>query len=193
MVCTITNTANTAQVKVIKHLDGGDTAVAGWTVNGTVDNDPANSGRFTAPNPSNGGLNASGVTTDDAGNPLTFDLTTVPSPDGTPINLSEPAKDGYTLGAVTCSDGNPDTDNVQTGSAGEVNVTVSPGETWTCTFNNTTDPGHIKVIKHLDGGDTAVAGWTINGTVDNDPANPGRFTAPNPTNGGLNAVGCHDG
>ena len=78
VVCTITNTANTAHVKVIKHLDGGDTPVAGWTVNGTVDNDPANSGRFTAPNPTNGGLNASGVTTDDAGNPLTFDLTTVP-------------------------------------------------------------------------------------------------------------------
>ena len=189
MYCTFTNTANAGHIKVIKHLDGGDTAVAGWTVNGTVDNDPPNSGRFTAPNPTNGGLNASGVTTADVNNPLTFELTTVPSPGGTPVNLSEPTKDGYTLGDVTCDDGNSDTIHDPTGTSGSVNVTVDAGQTWTCVFDNTTNVGHIKVIKHLDGGDTAVAGWTVNGTVDNDPPNSGRFTAPNPTNGGLNASG----
>ncbi len=187
VVCTFNNTANTAHIQIIKHLDGGNTDVAGWTVNGTV-TDAGNSGRFTAPNPTNGGLNASGQTTG-TNPPLTFDLTTVPSPGGTPVNLSEPAKDGYTLGDVTCTDNNDGTAHDPTGTSGSVDLTVLSGENWTCTFNNTTDPAHIQVIKHLDGGDVAVAGWTVNGTVDNEPPNPGRFTAPNPSSDGLSASG----
>ncbi len=36
---------------------------------------------------------------------------------------------------------------------------MKPNETWTCTFNNTTNTGTIKVIKKVDG--VQVAGWTV--------------------------------
>ncbi len=50
-------------------------------------------------------------------------------------------------------------------------VTVKPSETWTCTFNNTTNTGTIKVIKKVDG--VQVAGWTVNAT---NPAGPATIT-----------------
>jgi hypothetical protein len=40
----------------------------------------------------------------------------------------------------------------QTGTAGAVDVTVHPGETWTCTFNNTTNTATIQVNKVWSGG-----------------------------------------
>jgi hypothetical protein len=43
-------------------------------------------------------------------------------------------------------------------------VTVKPNETWTCTFNNTTNTGTIKVIKKVDG--TQVPGWTFGASTD---------------------------
>ena len=98
---------------------------------------------------------------------MTFDLTTV-SADGTPVNLSEPAKDGYTLGDVTCT---ADGEDNQTGSSGAVNVTVKPGETWTCTFDNTTNTGTLRVRKFVDG--SQAAGWTITGS---SPSSPMTFT-----------------
>ena len=41
-------------------------------------------------------------------------------------------------------------DTAQNGVTGAVDVTVKPGETWTCTFNNSTNAGTIKVIKKVD-------------------------------------------
>ncbi len=82
--CTWTNRVNTATVKVIKKVDGQ--AVAGWTIDGTVPD--AGSGRFTPPEATNGGVNATGSTTNDAGNPLTFGLTTVAN-GGTTVDLAE--------------------------------------------------------------------------------------------------------
>ena len=59
------------------------------------------------------------------------------------------------------------------------------GETWTCTFNNTTNTGTIKVIKKVDG--VQKAGWTVNavepGGSDDDHA--GDVVTIGPGTGGL--------
>ncbi len=49
---------------------------------------------------------------------------------------------------------------------------MKPGETWTCTFENTLNTGTIKVVKKVDG--TQVADWTINAT---NPAGPATISA----------------
>ncbi len=56
----------------------------------------------------------------------------------------------------------------QNGTDGTVDVTVKPGETWTCTFNNSTNTGTVKVIK-TGRRRTQVAGWTIDATNPSSP------------------------
>ncbi len=103
------------------------------------------------------------VVNDDGGTavPSDFTLTADPQPDGletlnsigsageafwvTPgatYHLSETGPSGYSLASLNCG-GQPAT-----------SVTLAAEETVTCTFTNDDSPGHLKLIKILDNGDT---------------------------------------
>jgi uncharacterized repeat protein (TIGR01451 family) len=178
VLCTYTNVPNTATVNVVKLVEGEQ--AAGWTIDGSVVDPDADAARFTAPNPTNDGEDASGDTLVDA--VLPFELTTVTA--GSDLHFEETLKAGYSAGAVLCeAEGQDD----QPGSGGEVDLTVGPGEVWTCTFNNTLNTATVNVVKLVDGVQTA--GWTINGAIDDPDNDPARFTEPNPTNDGEDASG----
>jgi len=147
VTCTFTNAVNTGMIKVLKKVDG--TQVAGWVVNATNPAAPAT-------------ISPSQVTTVASGT-SDFALSKVVT-GGSTTTLSEVLQAGHTAGNVTCTSPNK-TD--QTGQTGSVNVTVKPGETWTCTFNNTVNTGTIKVLKKVDG--QQAAGWVVNAT---NPAAP---------------------
>ncbi len=72
---------------------------------------------------------------------------------------------GFTAGEVSCT---ADGQDPQTGPAGSLTLSVDKGEIWTCTFNNSSNNGTIKVIKKVDG--TQVAGWTVDASAPADPA-----------------------
>src|SRR5213075_432638 len=92
---------------------------------------------------------------------------------GSSVHLAEVAQTGYTAGAVSCA---APTLTGQTGTAGAVDVTVHPGETWTCTFTNTTNTATIQVVKQVDG--AQVADWTIDASAPTTPmtVSPGSVT-----------------
>src|SRR5262249_28407416 len=79
---------------------------------------------------------------------------------GSSTTLSEVLQAGHTAGAVSCTSPNQ---NDQTGQAGAVNVTVKPGETWTCTFSNTTNTANVTVVK--EGDSQNASGWTFGATT----------------------------
>ena len=135
---------------MIKKVD--NVQVAGWTVNASGPSSPMT----VTP--------ASQVTT--ASGTVDFRSSKVATA-GSSLTLAEVAQAGYTNGSVACT--GPST--TQNGAAGLVSVTVKPSETWTCTFNNTTNTGTIKVIKKVD--NVQVAGWTVNAT---NPAGPATIT-----------------
>src|SRR4029077_15555851 len=67
---------------------------------------------------------------------------------GSTTTLSEVLQAGYSAGpGAGSAPGPPD----QTGVAGAVDVTVLPGQTWTCTFNNSVNTATIQVLKQVDG------------------------------------------
>jgi hypothetical protein len=68
---------------------------------------------------------------------------------GSSVHLAEVAQTGFSAGDVSCTA--PSLID-QTGIAGAVDVTVHPGETWTCTFNNTTNTATVTVNKVWAGG-----------------------------------------
>ena len=82
--CVFDNTTNTGSVHVKKLIGGKQTG--GWTVGASVPGG-GNSALLMGPNPTNGGLNASGSTDDSSD--LVFGLTTVPSPAGVPVSLGD--------------------------------------------------------------------------------------------------------
>ena len=139
--CTFNNTTNTGTVKVIKKVD--NVQVAGWTVNASAPSAPMT----VTP--------ASQVTT--ASGTVDFAVSKVVAA-GSSLTLAEVAQAGYTNGAVSCTGPSAN----QNGAEGSVSVTVKPSETWTCTFNNSTNTGTIKVIKKVD--NVQVAGWTVDAT-----------------------------
>src|SRR5436190_1827833 len=67
---------------------------------------------------------------------------------GSSVHLADVQHAGHTASAVPCAAPNL---TGQTGTAGAVDVTVHPGETWTCTFTNTTNIATIQVVKQVDG------------------------------------------
>ena len=146
VTCTFTNAVNTGMIKVLKKVDG--TQVAGWVVNATNPAAPAT-------------ISPSQVTTVASGT-SDFALSKVVT-GGSTTTLSEVLQAGHTAGAVTCTSPNQTS---QTGQAGSVNVTVKPGETWTCTFNNTTNKANVTVVKKVDG--QTASGWTF-GASTQDP------------------------
>jgi hypothetical protein len=98
----------------------------------------------------------------------TFSLTDASTPHdsgailpGSGYNAAETVPSGWTLAAPTCSDQSPAN-----------NIDVSPGETVTCTFTNTKQPGAIIVKKIVDG-QAPGSDWQYNGT-----APIGAFTLP---------------
>ena len=149
--CTFNNTTNTGTIKVLKKVDGQQ--VAGWVVNASNPAAPAT-------------ITPSQVTTVASGT-ADFALSKVVT-GGSTTTLSEVLQAGFTAGGVTCT---ADGQNSQAGVAGSVDVTVKPSETWTCTFNNTTNTGTIKVLKKVDG--QQVAGWDVNAT---DPSGVATIT-----------------
>ena len=158
--CTFNNTTNTGTIKVLKKVDGQQ--VAGWVVNATNPAAPAT-------------ITPSQVTTVNPGT-ADFALSKVVT-NGSTTTLSEVVQPGFSAGAVTCTA----TDQTnQTGAAGSVNVTVKPNQTWTCTFDNTTNTGTIKVLKKVDG--QQVAGWVVNATNPAAPTTitPSQVTTVNP-------------
>ncbi len=124
---------------MIKKVGGVQTA--GWTINAS---------NPSAPMTVSPGLQ---VTTN-PGVP-SFGLTQVAAA-GSTVTLAEMLQAGHTAGGVTCTA--PEKTN-QTGQGGSVNVTVKPGETWTCTFNNTINTASVTVVKKVDG--TPTQGWTF--------------------------------
>ena len=149
VTCTWVNTKQST-LKVVKKVDG--TQVAGWTVNASTPAAPAT-------------ITPGSVVTNAA---TTADFTPVEDRGRRHLgDTDRGGSGGYTNGSVACTGPSAD----QNGAAGTVNVTVKPGETWTCTFNNTTNTGTIKVIKKVD--NVQVAGWTVNAT---SPAAPATIT-----------------
>ncbi len=146
--CTFNNSLNTATVKVLKKVDG--TQVADWTINATNPSSPM-------------GVTPGSQVTTDSGT-VDFALDHVAN-GGSTLDLAEVQQAGFTAGQVSCAANGQDD---QTGPAGSLTLDVSKGQTWTCTFNNTTNTGTIKVIKKVDG--TQVADWTVNATAPADPA-----------------------
>jgi len=132
--CTFSNTTNRATIQVIKNVDGAQ--AAGWTINATGPSAP-----MTV---SPGSVVTSATATAD------FALSLVDAA-GSSVHLAEVLQTGYTAGAVSCTAPNL---TGQTGTTGAVDVTVHPGETWTCTFNNTTNTATIQVNKVWSGGVT---------------------------------------
>lgn len=68
----------------------------------------------------------------------------VVSPD-LPYNVSEDAKDGFSLDSISCSGVNWTSDVAGTQS---VTITPDPGESVSCTFNNSENPAYIQVCKN---------------------------------------------
>src|SRR5262249_13080790 len=158
ITCTFTNAVNTGTIKVLKKVDGQQ--VAGWVVNATDPAAPAT-------------ISPSQVTTVNPGT-SDFALSKVVA-GGSSTTLSEVLQAGHTAGAVSCTSPNQ---NDQTGQAGAVNVTVKPGETWTCTFSNTTNTANVTVVKKVDGQNAS--GWTFGATTQAPTVTPpsGQTNAP---------------
>jgi hypothetical protein len=98
---------------------------------------------------------------------------------GSPLTLTETLQPGFSFQGATCVEGEQQNVPINfNGLAGT--LTVNPGDNVTCTFNNTTNTGTIKVIKKVDG--QQVAGWDVNAT---DPSgvgtiSPSQVTTVNP-------------
>ena len=140
--CTYTNTKQSL-IKVIKLVD--DKQTADWTVGASALTPPAN-------------ISPTSVKTQEA---TTSDFTLDHlGAGGATTTLTETQQPGYTAGDVSCSSSNQQT---QPGTVGSVNVSVLPGQIWTCTFNNTTNAASVKVVK-LVGGQPA-EGWRFGATA----------------------------
>src|SRR5436190_2109214 len=98
VVCTFTNTVNTATIQVVKRVDGAQTA--GWTVNASGPSAPM------VVSPSSVVTSASAT--------ANFGLRLV-SGAGSSVHLAEVAQTGYTAGGVSCV---RDGSTTQTGTAG---------------------------------------------------------------------------
>ncbi len=147
--CTFNNSLNTATVDVLKKVDGVQTA--DWQIDAT--------------NPSSPLQVSPGSVVTAADSTKQFALDHVDNA-GSSLDLAEVKQDGYTAGDVSCvADGQDD----QNGTAGAITLDVSKGEAWTCTFNNSVNNGTIKVIKKVDGVQTA--DWTVDATDPGAPAN----------------------
>jgi hypothetical protein len=129
--CTFNNTTNTATIRILKLVDG--TQTAGWTINASSPSSPM-------------GVSPSGVATVASGT-SDFALDHVAT-DGSSVHLAEVLQANYAAGAVNCA---APEKTAQTGLAGAVDVTVRPGETWTCTFNNSVIRGSLQVTKTVFG------------------------------------------
>src|SRR5437762_3823542 len=107
---------------------------------------------------------------------------------GSSVHLAEVAQTGFTAGAVTCAASELDD---QTGTAGAVDVTVHPGETWTCTFSNTTNVATIQVVKQVDGTQVAERGREASRPTAPMTVSPGSVTtvASGTTDFGWSLVG----
>src|SRR5262249_8395286 len=124
--CTFSNTTNTATVKVIK------IGKATWRESGKVNG--------TGPNGTKEDEPTSVVTSAAATAGIGVSLVAV---GGSSVHLAEVQQTGCPAGAVSCT---APSLTGQTGTGGAVDVTVRPGETWTCTFSNTTNTATVKVI-----------------------------------------------
>ena len=93
---------------------------------------------------------ASPVTTGVDGNGASpFTITQVSSA-GSKVHLAETHQDGFTDGAVSCTNG-------ASGSSGAADVTVKPGDNVVCTFHNSLNTAVFSVTKtYNDGTTTAV-------------------------------------
>ena len=80
-----------------------------------------------------------------------FTITQVSSA-GSKVHLAETHQDGFTDGAVSCTNG-------ASGSSGAADVTVKPGDNVVCTFHNTANRASISVVKLVD--DKGASGWDV--------------------------------
>jgi hypothetical protein len=139
VTCTIVNTDNTPQLKLVKIVNGGTKVADDWTLSAAT-----SASGFMNRNFANAG--GSGVFKDVYA--------------GKSYALSESVIGGYTASAWVCTGG-----GTQSGSS----ITLALGEQVTCTITNTRDQGSIKVIKYHDldaNGSKAAAepqlqGWTF--------------------------------
>ncbi len=154
VVCTYTNAPRVATVKVRKLVDGEQTAE--WTVNGTV---PAGQSVRFGP----AGTSESVQTT--ANGAAAFTGLTRVSTAGSTLDLAETQQPGYLAGGVQCTADGESKD----GTAGSIALVVTPGDDWTCTFNNFVNTAKVTVLKSVDGSEP-VEGWTFDGTLGSGPA-----------------------
>src|SRR5436190_1415825 len=170
--CTFTNTTNIATIQVVKQDDG--TQVARWTIDASSPSAPMT-------------VSPGSVTTVASGT-SDFGLRLVDAA-GSSVHFAEDHQNVHSFPARRSSDLELDD---QTGTAGAVDVTVHPGETWTCTFTNTTNIATIQVVKQVDG--TQTAGWTVNASSPSAPmtVSPGTATteASAPPTHGLSLGGA---
>ncbi|MEX0666600.1 MAG: hypothetical protein WD598_17735, partial [Acidimicrobiia bacterium] len=134
IVCTFTNTTNTATVTVVKNIGSDTTPVAGWTFDGLLPggSDPA---LFTA----NGTTSLLGQQTNNA----VFAVDHV-SNSGSPLTLTEiPVQADFSYGGVTCASGPNNVPVTTTVHGGTLNVNT--GDNIVCTFVN--NPAGIGLTK----------------------------------------------
>jgi hypothetical protein len=144
VTCTITNTDNTPQLKLVKSVvnnDGGGAVADDWSLSATAD--APNDGR----NFSNAG--GSGVFQNVFAG-VTYALAETPN-----------AGTGYSsTGQWSCDGG--------TMSVGNTSVTVALGAQVTCTITNTDNTPQLKLVKSVlnnDGGTKVADDWTLSATA----------------------------
>ena len=145
MTCTITNTDDTPQLKLVKVVtnnDGGDADAADFELSADADGDPL-------------GRNFTSQT-------LTPAFHSVSA--GAVYDLSEDGPAGYTASAWSCLG----TGGTQVGAT----IEVALGGSVTCTITNTDDTPQLKLVKVVtnnDGGDADAADFELSADADGDP------------------------
>jgi hypothetical protein len=117
-----------------------------------------------------GGDGTFGYTTTGGLSPASFSITTSSgsgtqsftgvAPGSYTVTESAPPA-GWQFTSLVCED----EDSGSSVSGQTANIDLDPGETVTCTFTNTLQPGSLTVIKHVvndDGGTAAAGAWTMN-------------------------------
>jgi uncharacterized repeat protein (TIGR01451 family) len=139
--CTFKNSLNTAKVTVVKDVDG--TPVADWTFDGAL------------PNPGSAFFRGNGEKSESrttAGNPIpdtTFTVDRIPTGGTSALTLTEQLQAGFLFDQVLCvltNQGDEPLSEVIGGSP-EITFPVTAGNEILCTFENSSAPGTITIVK----------------------------------------------
>ena len=139
VACEITNTRDTAELKLVKQVAGGSAKADDWTLTAKADA-PLNSKNISTPGGSGTFQSVYG---------------------GTDYTLAETGPGNYTASTWVCvtedQNGDAQTNVAQQGDT----VKLDKGERATCTITNDRDLAQLKLVKQVEGGSAKPDDWTL--------------------------------